>query len=213
LKLLLNDPKLGASKLSDRIAQMDDSTVVALLAQREDMTEEEAQAIVARVADVRNQVVGQLRSIQHSVESALDRIFASIRDYLQSLERPELDYYGIKRDINTMLDDPKSGFEAMRHRLSQFDRDTLVAIVTSHDSISERDAYRVIDQVEAAKNNVLKKAESLERQVEGRLNAVKAQTQKQIEDTKAAAEAAAWWLFLTAAVSAGAAVIGGIVAT
>ncbi|MGB7485641.1 MAG: MFS transporter, partial [Phormidesmis sp.] len=213
LKLLLNDPKLGASKLSDRIAQMDDSTVVALLAQREDMTEEEAQATVARVADVRNQVVGQLRSIQRSVESALDRIFASIRDYLQSLERPELDYYGIKRDVNTMLDDPKSGFEAMRLRLSHFDRDTLVAIATSHDSISERDAYRVIDQVEAAKNNVLKKAESLERQVESRLIAVKEQTQKQIEDTKAAAEAAAWWLFLTAAVSAGAAVIGGIIAT
>ncbi len=213
LKLLLNDPKLGASKLSDRIAQMDDSTIVALLAQRDDMTEEEAQAIVGRVADVRNQVVGQLRSIQHSVESALDRIFASIRDYLQSLERPELDYYGIKRDVNTMLDDPQAGFDAMRLRLGQFDRDTLVAIATSHDSISERDAYRVIDQIEAAKNNVLKKAENLERQVESRLSAVKAQTQKQMEDTKAAAEAASWWLFLTAAVSAGAAVIGGIIAT
>ncbi len=213
LKLLLNDPKLGASKISDRIAQMDDSTVVALLSQRGDMTEEEAQAIVGRVADVRSQVVGQIRSIQRSVESALDRIFASIRDYLQSLERPELDYYGIKRDINTMLDDPQAGFDAMRLRLSQFDRDTLVAIATSHDSISERDAYRVIDQVEAAKNSVLKKAESLERQVEGRLTAMKEQTQKQIEDTKAAAEAAAWWLFLTAAVSAGAAVIGGIIAT
>ncbi len=213
LKLLLNDPKLGASKLSDRIGQMDDSTVVALLAQRSDMTEAEAQEVVGRVADVRNQVMGQLRSIQHSVESALDRIFASIRDYLQSLERPELDYYGIKRDIRTMLDDPNAGFDAMRGRLSQFDRDTLVALVTSHDSISERDANRVIDQVESAKESVLKKAESIEKQVEDRISAVKAQTHKQVEDAKAAAVAASWWLFLTAAVSAIAAYVGGAIAT
>ena len=212
LQTLLNDPKLGASKLGDRIAQMDDSTVVALLAQRSDMSEEEAKEIVGRVADVRQQIQGQLRSIQRTVESTLDRILAKLRNYLQSLNRPELDYYGIKRDMRTLFDDPQAGFGAMSERLSQFDRDTLVALVTSSDQISERDAYRVIDQVESAKDSVLKKAQSVERQVESRLQAVKTQTQQQIEDSKAAAEAASWWLFLTALISAGAAALGGVVA-
>ena len=212
LQTLLSDPKLGASKVGDRLAQMDQSTVVALLSQRSDMSEEEAQEVVRRIADVRHQIKGQLRSIQQSIESTIDRIFARIRNYLQSLERPELDYYGIKRDVRTLFDDPQAGFSALNTRLSQFDRDTLVALVSTHDKISERDAHRVIDQIESAKNSVLRKAQSVEQQLENRLHSVKEQTQRQIEESKAAAEAAAWWLFLTASISACAAAFGGFVA-
>ncbi|MEL6554848.1 MAG: MFS transporter [Cyanobacteria bacterium J06621_11] len=210
LQTLLNDPKLGASQIGDRLAQMDDSTVVALLAQRSDMSESEAQEIVGRVADVRHQVKGQLRSIQHSVESTLDRIFAKIRNYLQSLERSELDYYGIKRDVRTLFDDPQAGFSAMSERLSQFDRNTVMALVTSHDKISERDAQRVVEQVESAKESVLRKAQSMEQAVENRLHAVKTQTQQQLDETKVAAEVASWWLFGTALISAIAAAGGGL---
>lgn len=212
LKLLLSDPKLGASKIGDRLSQMDDSTMVALLAQRSDMTEAEATEVVARIADVRHQVKEQIRSIQRSVESAIERIFAHVRQYLDSLDRPELDYYGIKRDMRTMFDDPQAGFAAMRDRLSQFDRDTLVALVSSHERISERDANRVIDQIESARDSVLTKAQRIEQQIESRLHSIKAQTQKQIEDTKVAAEAAAWWLFATALISAIVSAVGGAIA-
>ncbi len=212
LKLLLSDPKLGASKLGDRISQMDDSTMVALLAQRPDMTEEEAQKVVQQVADVRHQTMEQIRNVRRNVESVLNQIFARIRRFLDSLERPELNYDGIEHDVRLMMDDPNAGFGAMRDRLSRFDRNTLVALVTSQGSISERDANRVIDKVEAARDNVLSKAERIERQIEGRLVAIKEQTAKQVEDTKKAAEAAAWWLFGTALVSAICAAIGGAIA-
>jgi hypothetical protein len=212
LQLLLNDPKLGASKLSDRLAQMDDSTLVALLAQRPDMSEAEAAEVVARIADVRHQIKAQIRSLQRSVESVINRIFARIREYLQSLDRPELDYYGIQRDIRTLLDDPQTGFGALRDRLSQFDRNTLVALASSHNNISEADANRVIDQVEAARDSVLSRAEKIEQQIESRINSLKAQTHHQLEDTKKAAEAASWWLFGTALVSAIVAAVGGSLA-
>ncbi len=212
LKLLLNDPKLGASRLGDRISQMDDSTMVALLAQRPDMTEEEAAEVVGRITDVRHQIKGQIRSVQRSLESAVDSIFASIRDYLQSLDRPELDYYDIKSDVRTLFDDPQAGASAIRDRLSRFDRDTLVAIVSSHNSISKRDANRVIDQVEAARDNVISRAERIEQQIEHRVASIKQQTQQQMEDTKAAAEAAAWWLFSTALLSAILSALGGFLA-
>ncbi|MEL7068817.1 MAG: MFS transporter [Cyanobacteria bacterium J06581_3] len=212
LKLLLNDPKLGVSKLGDRISEMDDSTMVALLAQRPDMSEEEAREVVGRIAEVRHQIKNQIRDIQRSVESVIDRIFGRIRQYLESLDRPELNYVGIKRDVQTMFDDPQAGMDAMRDRLSQFDRNTLVALVSSHESISEADAYRVIDQVESARDSVLHKAERIEQQIESRLHSIKAQTQQQIEDTKVAAEAAAWWLFGTALISAIVAAVGGSLA-
>ena len=212
VKTLLNDPKLGASKLSDRVAQMDDSTMVALLAQRPDMTEDEAKEIVGRVADVRHQITDQIDSIKRTLESAIDSIFASIRDYLQSLDRPELDYYDIKSDVRTLFDDPQAGVGALRDRLSRFDRDTLVAIVTSHNRISRSDANRVIDQVESARDSVIGKAERMEQQIEHRIATVKAQTQQQIEDAKAAAEAASWWLFGTALLSAIVSALGGVLA-
>ena len=212
LKLLLSDPKLGASRLSDRVSEMDDTTMVALLAQRPDMTEEEARRVVAQIADVRHQAMEQIRSIKRSVESVLNQIFARIRNYLQSLDRPELDYDSIERDVQLMMDDPNAGFGAMRDRLSHFDRNTLVALVTSSGRVSERDANQVIDKVESARDSVLGKAERLERQIESRLVAVKEQTQKQVEDTKKAAEAASWWLFGTAFLSAICAALGGAVA-
>ena len=185
--------------------------MVALLAQRPDMTEAEAAEVVGRITDVRRQVTSQIQSIQQSVESVIDRIFANIRDYLDSLDRPELDYYGIKREVRSLFDDPNAGFSALSNRLSSFDRNTLMALVTSHDRISERDANRVIDQIESARDSVLQRAQNVEQQIESRLQAVKAQTQQQIEDTKKAAEAAAWWLFGTALVSALFAIWGGLV--
>jgi len=51
--------------------------------------------------------------------------------------------------------DPQAGFDAIRDRLGSFDRDTLVAIMSSREDISEADANRIIDQIEGARNNVL----------------------------------------------------------
>ncbi|MGB3790594.1 MAG: MFS transporter [Phormidesmis sp.] len=212
LKLLLNDPRLGASRLGDRIAQMDDSTMVALLAQRPDMTQEEAEAAVGRIVEVRHQVKDQIRSVQSAIESTIDSIFARIRMFLESLDRPELDYYSIQRDVQKIMHDPQSGFDVVRDRLSQFDRDTLVALVSANSRVSKTDANRVIDQIEGARDSVLSRAERLERQFESRINSIKAQTNQQIEDTKAAAEAAAWWLFGTAFLSAIVAALGGFLA-
>jgi uncharacterized phage infection (PIP) family protein YhgE len=46
LQLLLHDPRLGLSSIGDRLSHFDRSTLVALLAQRPDMTEAEANRVV-----------------------------------------------------------------------------------------------------------------------------------------------------------------------
>jgi gas vesicle protein len=142
----------------------------------------------------------------------IDRTFAKIRNYLNSLERPELNYDGIKTDLRKLFDDPQAGFDAMRDRLSQFDRNTLVAIVSSREDISEADANRVIDQIERTRNSVLQRAERIQSEAQRRLDEVKYQAQKQAEETRKAAASAAWWLFWTALVSGAASAIAGAVA-
>jgi len=212
LKLLLNDPRLGAERLNDRLAQVDRSTLVALLAQRDDMSEQEAQEAVDQVLVVRDQIASQIQQIQLKISATIDQILAKIRDYLNSLDRPELEYEGVKRDVRQLFDDPQAGFSALQERLSRFDRNTLVAVLSSRDDIAETDVNRVIDQVEAARDSVLNRAQRLEQQLQNRISDLQLQAQKQYEATCKAAALASWWLFATALISAGAAAGAGILA-
>ncbi|MFB2772256.1 MFS transporter [Pelatocladus sp. BLCC-F211] len=212
LYLLLHDPRVGMDSLSDRLAQFDRSTIITLLKLREDLSDEEAARIADTIFSVRDSFVEQVRAIQRRIQDTIDGIFARIRSYLNSLERPELNYDGIKRDVRTLFDDPQAGFDALRDRLSSFNRETLVAVMSSREDISEEDANRIIDQVERARQTVLQRAERLQQEAQRRLEDVKHQAQKQAEETRKAAASAAWWLFATALVSAIFSAISGAVA-
>lgn len=212
LQLLLHDPRVGVESLSDRLSHFDRETIIALLKIREDISDAEAARIADNIISVRDQFVEQVRGIQRRIQDVIDGIFASIRNYLNSLDRPELNYDGIKRDIRTLLADPQAGFEALRDRLGHFDRDTFVAILSSREDISPEDANRIIDQIEAARNTVLQRAERLQQEAQRRLEEVKLQAQRQAEETRKAAATAAWWLFATAIVSAIFSAFGGAIA-
>ncbi len=212
LQLLFSDPRAGFQNLGDRLSQVDRATIVALLAQREDMTQAEAERIVDQVLVVREQFFSQVQRIQDRIQAVIDGIFNRIRDYLNSLDRPELNYEGIRRDVRTLFYDPKAGFEAIRDRLGSFNRDTLVALLSSREDISEADANRVIDQIESARSSVLRRAERFQQEAQLRLEEVKHQAKKQAEETRKAAASAAWWLFGTAVVSAAASAIAGAIA-
>jgi hypothetical protein len=212
LNLLLHDPKLGVENLGDRLTHFDRETIVALLKIREDMSDEEAEQIANNIVGVRDQFVEQVRNIQRRIQDTIDGVFKQIRNYLNGLDRPELNYDGIKRDVRSLFDDPQAGFDALRDRLQSFDRETLVAIVSSRDDISTDDANRIIDQIERARNNVLQRAERIQHEAQRRLEQVRHQAQRQAEETRKAAASAAWWLFWTAIVSAIFAAIGGAIA-
>jgi nucleoid DNA-binding protein len=212
LQLLLHDPRVGMESFSDRLSHFDRSTIIALLKIREDMTDEEAARIADNIVSVREQFVEQVRGIQRRIQDVVDGIFARIRYYLNSLDRPELNYDGVKQDVRQLFDDPQAGFDALRDRLSSFNRDTLVAIMSSREDISEADANRIIDQVERARNTVLQRAERIQHEAQRRLEEVKHQAQRQAEETRKAAATASWWLFATALVSAVFSALGGALA-
>ena len=201
ISLLLNDPRVGMENLGDRLSNFDRSTIVALLKIRGDISNQEAEQIANNIMSVREQFVAQVRSIERRIQDTIDGVFERIRHYLNSLERPELNYDGIKRDVRQLFYDPQAGFDALRGRLSSFNRDTYVALMSSRDDISEDDANKVIDQIENARNTVLRRAERIQEEAQRRLEEVKYQAQKQAEETRKAAASAAWWLFGTAVVS------------
>ncbi|MFB2835316.1 MFS transporter [Floridanema evergladense] len=212
LSLMLRDPRTGIDSLGDRISQIDRDTLIRLLSQRPDISEAEATRIVDQIISVRDQFVEQVRSIQRRIQDVIDGIFAKIRNYLNSLDRPELNYDGIKRDVRKLFDDPQAGFDAIRDRLGHFNRDTAVAILSSREDISEADANRIIDQIEGARNTVLQRAERIQQEAQRRVEDVKRQAAKSAEETRKAARNAAWWLFGTALVSAICAAVAGFIA-
>ncbi|KYC38661.1 hypothetical protein WA1_36415 [Scytonema hofmannii PCC 7110] len=209
LQLLLSSPRAGVSSLGERVSKFDRSTLVALLSQREDISSEEANRIVDQIESVRNSIVEQYQQVQKRVQSVIDGIFGKVRNYLNSLNRPELNYEGIQQDFAKLFDSPQAGFEALRDRLSQFDRDTLVALIGSREDISEEQANQIVNRIEAARDSVLYRAERIQQETQKRLNAIKEQAKKQAVETKKVVAGAAWWLFNTAIVSLTASALAG----
>ena len=212
LQLLLSSPRAGLGSLSERVSKFDRSTLVALLSQREDITEEEANKIVDQIESVRDSIVQQFEQIQQKMRSLVDSVFGKVRDYLNSLDRPELSYEGIQNDFAKIFDDPQAGFEALRDRLSQFDRDTLVALLSSRPDISEEQANQIINRIESSRDNVLHQAERIQQETQKRLQAIREQAKQQAIDSKKALADAAWWLFNAAFVSLVASAAGGVLA-
>jgi hypothetical protein len=212
LQLLLQDPRAGIGTLGDRVSKIDRSSVVALLSQREDISEEEANRIVDQIESVRNSLVEQYQQIQQRVQSVVEGTFGKIRNYLNALDRPELNYEGIKQDVTKVFDDPQAGFEALRDRLSQFDRGTLVSVISSRQDISLSQANKIVDQIEASRDSVLHQAERIQKETQKRLKAIKEQAKKQAEETKKTVASAAWWLFGAALTSLAASAIAGAIA-
>jgi ElaB/YqjD/DUF883 family membrane-anchored ribosome-binding protein len=212
LQLLLQNPQAGLSQLGDRASQFDRETFVSLLSQREDISEEEANRIADQVQSSYGSIIEQYQQVQQAVKSTLDKGFGSIRDYLNSLERSELNYDGIKQDFATLFDDPQLGLEVLGDRLSQFDRGTLVALLSSREDISEADANRIIEQVESVRDSVAHRIERIQQETQKRLSAIQNQTKQQVRETRKIASGAAWWVFSTAFTSLAAAAIAGVLA-
>jgi ABC-type transporter Mla MlaB component len=214
LQLLLQDPSAGFGSLGDRVSKFDRATFVALLSQREDISEEEANRIAEQIESSYQSIVAQFQKIQQVAQSTIDSLFGQVRDYLNSLDRPELNYEGIQADFGKLFDDPQAGFEALGERLGEFDRETLVAILSSREDISPADANRIIDKIEATRDRVLSQAQRVQAEVKKRYQAAKRQAQAQAIETQKVAAGAAWWLFGTAVTSlAGSAIAGTIAAT
>jgi len=198
VQLLLNNPRAGMGNLQERLSHFDRDTLVVLLSQRDDISPEDVNRIIDEILVIREQMLERLKTIQ----KILDRVLIKVRDYFRSLSLPELNYQGIKNDLDNLFNDPKAGFEALRDRFSHFDRDTLINILSSRDDISKADVERIVSQVETTRDRLLQKSERIQLEAKLRVEEVKRQAQRQAEEARKAAAAASWWLFFTAFISA-----------
>ncbi len=213
IETLVHDPKKGAALLQSRANEaFNKSTVVSLLEQRQDMSHEEAE----RTADRAEQIIREFRQrgggIPERLSAVQESAVARVREYLDSLNRPDQKYGGLREDLMRLFRDPKGGAEALVERFRSIDRETIKSTLSSRTDLSEEDAEHILNQIESTRDNVVGKAEQMKAEVERRMNQLKEEALKQAEETRKVVASAAWWTFITAVVSALAAVAGGIVA-
>ncbi len=96
--------------------------------------------------------------------------------------------------------------------MGQFDKETLVAVLSSREDISEEDANRIIAKIEDTRNTVLERGQQIQQEVQKRFKVVKQQAKEQAIEAQKMAASAAWWLFGTALTSLVASAVAGMVA-
>lgn len=215
LQQLLNDPYTGMENLRERLAQFDRATLSALLAQRGDFTTTEIDDVIEQIQFIKQQVWQQFETIQQSIQSTVSNLSNQLSSYLSSLRSPEFNYEHIQQDLLNLLQVPQAGFEMLGNSLQTLNRDTLAALVSARDDLSETVTHQVIDRLEAVRTHLLEQVENLQLETQKQVESLKQQTQQKAEATRKAIAIAAWWLFSTAftsvitAATAGAISVGG----
>ncbi|MHB9154137.1 MAG: hypothetical protein ACYC5N_00425 [Endomicrobiales bacterium] len=207
---LINSPKTSREVLRVRVAEINRSSVSTLLAQRKDLSQEETK----RVADRIDQVLQTMKTgpeAAGAAQQARESIQPKIRDFLNSLNRPELRYEGIKSDVMKMLHDPSAGAESLINRFKSLSKDDITAIISSRSDIPKQDVDHIASQIESARDELIHKAEQTKEEVRRRIEAARAQAMRQAEEARKTAATAAWWVLLSAVVSGIFAAVGGAI--
>ncbi len=234
IERIIENPKNAQEILSNRAGKIDRSTWVALLEKDKRMNHDRAEKVVSYVEQAIDFVAKKTDETKQSVQGAQTSVAeqkdqaqgqangkanqlspqaeSKLQRYFDSLNRPELQYESLKWDVEKIMNDPKAAPGVIKNRLSRFDRETLMALLTSNDRLSRKDVENLSSKLDESKSNVLKKVEEVDREVSIALERAKQEALHQAENTRKTAASAAWWLFATAVVSGVAAALGGWVA-
>tara|TARA_R110000765_G_scaffold352313_2_gene442226 strand:- start:760 stop:1212 length:453 start_codon:yes stop_codon:yes gene_type:complete len=147
-----------------------------------------------------------------SAEELKHKLQIEVFKFINHTGKADIDLSMLTSFFQNKLDDSKESLQSLKQKLKNVDKETLLNVVTSHSSLEKDDIDKVAASIDQAKNNVLQKIEDIELEANRRIENVKRKAVIQAENTRKNAAAAAWWLVISAFVSAGAAIGGSLLA-
>lgn len=156
LKTLLDDPQAGISSIRTRLSRFDRDTLVQLLSQRQDLSEDQVNQAIDAVEQSWSSVRQAPQALADKAKEQYDSTTSAIADYLRNTGKQELNPEGIQRDLNRLFENPQEGAMALRRRLSQVDRDTLVKLLSQRKDLSEEQVNQVIDSVQTSIRDIVR---------------------------------------------------------
>jgi hypothetical protein len=147
LELLVDQPKVGMKAMQQRLSEVDRDTLVQLLSQRDDLSEQEVNQVIDDVLDTIRDLLHLPQRLARRTQEQVMSFESALEDYLRSTEKEALNPDGIKRDLQLLLNDPRLGADRLQTRLSKVDRDTVVALLAQREDMTREEAESAVDSV------------------------------------------------------------------
>jgi hypothetical protein len=235
LEEIISHPESAKEVIMNRVNQLDRNTLIQLVKSSSDkIDDEKADRIVETAHSVLEKIKSSLLGVSGSFQtkegegkSGLGDMTKEmkqgakskrlewemkVREFLESFDRPEYDYDRIKADIIKIFKDPKQAPEIVSLKLKDYDRDTLVELLSRNKYLEKKDIENIIQKFEEARDTIIKKYEEVEIQVREKIHETKQAALDQMENARKTAAVASWWLVGTAVVSGVASLLGGMLA-
>lgn len=224
---LFDDPRQGAQNLKARMALFDKPTIKGIVADVSGLDPEKSDKVVEQVFDVFTRMQGEAEKRKADMDranassdggtgasarsaDARSMVNRKLADYLNGLERPELNYASLRRDVQAIMEEPGAAPHIVRDRLHKMDRESVVALLSSNSRISEEQAEKAADTMIEARDRALETFTAVENEVTRRYQQGKRKMVIYTEHVRKNAITAAWWLVVGAVVSAATSVGGAL---
>jgi hypothetical protein len=161
LQSLLNAPEAGLLAVRASLGQIDRPQLEQVLTQRTELDQQQVQQILNQVETVRDTLLNTPQQLTEQAQQQYEKLTNQIGEYLRNTNLEELDPEGIQRDLGKLLNDPQAGAAALRSRLAQIDRETLVKLLSQRSDLNEEQVNQIIDRVQKAIRVVIRSPRQL----------------------------------------------------
>ncbi len=210
---VFEDPKAEFESIKSRLSLFDKSTLKEIIADSGNFEADKVDKVVDQVfnfmSGMGEKAKGELTKVK--VNSDIKSILnTKLEEYLDGLGTPELNYFSLKRDAQSIMDEPGSAPQVIRKRLQKLDKGSLIFLLSSNSNIWQEQATNAADTMIDARDKALETYASIETEVAKRYQHSRMKMVLYAEHVRENAITAAWWLVASALVCATASVGGAL---
>ncbi len=206
---IIKDPKVEAQKLGGKLGELDRNEVISFLSSNTSLSRMEIEKYADKVEKVVRTL--QIELSGNTNDSILNDLKAQVQKLISGIgsnNAKTQDFSGLGSMLQAKLENQKGNLSTVKQQLKNYDREQIIAVVTSNTKIDRKDIDKVVDAIEDSKNKALKKIDKIEYSAKAKLATFERKAVIKAEHTRKTAASAAWWLVVSAVVSAGAAIAG-----
>ena len=233
LQAILRDPKNAKGILQNKASQVDHDTLVNILAERDDISREDAEKYAQYAEKALSTIKeylgsdsgrnsrsfsedrpGEIRIVKKGEEGNLKgRAKGKLEAFLHTLQdKKDYNMAKIKNDFSSMFSSSDSDTEGLTYKLKHYNKEEMSQFLAKNTAIPADKADKIASAAVEARDSVQQKVNQVEEEVKFRLAQAEDEALKQAENTRKAAASAAWWLVGAAVLSGVASAIGGMLA-
>jgi len=209
LDMVLNDPNTISTIIANKFEGVNRDSIITALDNNTRLEKDQLNDYADSIEAGIERIVSEFD--KDNANRLSKRMARQVAAFLDGTDRDELAYEVLKQDVIDMVDDPRHSVDVLRHRLNQFDGETMRALVTNNRYIDDEHIDKVVQTIEEAKSYVANKLHQADEKIRRKVRNLQRKAVIKAEHARKLAAVAAWWLVASAVLSAGAAVLATMV--